>query len=113
VRSECKTCHNKISKVRSLKYNKRNPDKRTSTVLKNKYGITFEQYSTMLAAQGNVCKICGSSSPGASKDRFSVDHNHKTGKVRGILCHGCNAGLGMFKEDVRSLRFAISYLGEN
>jgi hypothetical protein len=110
VRAECKTCHNKVSKVRHKKYIKENPDKRRSTVLKNKYGVTFEQYRAMLGAQGNACKICGSFSPGASKDHFSIDHDHKTGKIRGILCHGCNAGLGMFKEDTQSLKQAICYL---
>jgi hypothetical protein len=81
--------------------------------LKNKYGITFDQYSVLLGAQGNACKICGSFSPGASKKYFSIDHDHQTGKIRGILCHGCNAGLGMFKEDTKSLRQAAIYLEAN
>ena len=110
VRAECKTCHNKVSKVRHRKYVKENPDKRRSTVLKNKYGLTLDQYMRMLGAQGGACAICGSSNPGASKQVFSVDHDHSTGKVRGLLCHDCNAGLGMFKEDTLSLRLAIDYL---
>lgn len=110
VRPECKECENKVSKVRSRKYALAYPEKRRSTVLKNKYGITFDQYRRMLGAQGNGCGICGSFNPGASKKYFSVDHNHKTGKTRGLLCHDCNAGLGMFKDDPISLKSAINYL---
>jgi hypothetical protein len=113
VRTECKPCQNKASAIRAKKRNKKFPDKRRDAVLKNKYGITFDQYRVLLGAQGNACKICGSFSPGASKKYFSVDHDHKNGKIRGILCHGCNAGLGMFKEDTESLRRAAVYLEAN
>jgi hypothetical protein len=110
VRPECKTCHNKISKVRSKKYIKTNPLKRRSTILKNKYGINYDDYLRILGLQGGGCAICGSTEPGAGKTYFSVDHNHTTGKNRGLLCHPCNAGLGMFKEDKLSLKLAIEYL---
>lgn len=110
VRSECKTCEKKGRAVRHQRAKKNNPNARRSVVLKNKYGITFDDYRRLLGAQGNGCGICGTDIPGASKKHFSVDHDHKTGKIRGILCHGCNAGLGMFKEDLLSLQSAIRYL---
>ena len=82
--------------------------------LKNKYGVTLEQYDAMLAAQGGVCAICGTSEPkgkrGAFGPTFSVDHCHTTGKIRGLLCGLCNPALGAFGDSVERLRAAISYL---
>jgi DNA-directed RNA polymerase subunit RPC12/RpoP len=72
-----------------------------------KYGLTVEQYNHMLIAQGNKCAICGSS---FEKVRKGVDHNHKTKKVREILCLRCNAGIAMFKEDLFIIKNAILYL---
>jgi|WetSurMetagenome_2_1015567.scaffolds.fasta_scaffold348914_1 hypothetical protein len=60
--------------------------------IKHEYGITLEDYQRMLGAQKNCCAICGNSDSG-SKGRyntFAIDHNHKTGKVRGLLCNSCN-----------------------
>lgn len=55
------------------------------------YGITLEQYEQMLTAQNGVCAICGRIPTGRS---LHVDHNHKTGEVRGLLCHSCNFAIG-------------------
>lgn len=55
-----------------------------------------------------TCSICGTENFGAH--RFSVDHDHITGKFRGILCTSCNAGLGLFKDDVERMKKAITYL---
>lgn len=78
--------------------------------LRRRYGITHQQYETMLAAQGGVCAICGSGEPGANKKFFSVDHDHKTGKLRSLLCDFCNNGLAKFKERPDVLRLAAEYL---
>lgn len=74
------------------------------------YGITLEQYDEMLEAQGGVCRICGGTNPEGK--RLHVDHGHDSGLVRGLLCNGCNTGLGLFKENVASLAAAIVYLEE-
>lgn len=60
----------------------------------------------MMADQNYACAICGESIRG----RAHVDHNHKTDEVRGLLCFLCNAGLGMFKDNIRLLAAAIVYL---
>lgn len=73
------------------------------------YGLTPAMYDAMLVAQGNCCAICRSRSP-AGKKYFHVDHDHATGRVRGLLCFRCNSGLGNFKDDPRSLRAAAAYL---
>lgn len=74
-----------------------------------KYGITPEQAETMFAEQGKCCAICKSTDSRNGRD-WSTDHSHVTGKVRGILCHGCNTGLGGFRDSIQSLHAAIAYL---
>jgi hypothetical protein len=56
------------------------------------YDLTIEEFEAMLAAQGGVCAICAGP-PGGRWNRLFVDHDHETGKVRGLLCHLCNAAL--------------------
>lgn len=72
------------------------------------FRITPEDYSRMLAAQKGVCAICGL--PELTDRCLAVDHNHATGKVRGLLCHLCNRGTGMFKDSIATLSAAIEYL---
>lgn len=74
-----------------------------------KYGITPEEAVAMFEAQGSVCKICKSDTPGSSKN-WHVDHCHSTGKVRGILCNHCNLMLGYAKDNQQILCAAIEYL---
>ncbi len=65
----------------------------------------------MLLAQDGCCAICKSSDPGRKKSQwFCVDHDHKTGEVRGLLCNSCNAGLGFLKDSIETLAQAIIYL---
>lgn len=74
-----------------------------------KYGLTPEQYEAMVAAQNNQCAICGGG-PRPKGFRLGVDHCHKTGKVRGLLCLPCNHAMGIFKDDLTRLRAAVAYL---
>jgi len=77
--------------------------------IKRKYGISQEEYDDLLARQDGGCAICGSRED--TKDyRLPVDHNHETGKIRGLLCHRCNLAIGQFQDDVDLLRKAIKYL---
>lgn len=73
-----------------------------------RYGLTVEQYDTMLADQGSACAICRRTDPGARG--WCVDHCHDTGQVRGILCMGCNSAIGHLSHDPDTLRAAIAYL---
>ncbi len=77
--------------------------------IKNKYGLTEEDYIKMIDAQKGCCWICDTSEKDNGK-RLVVDHNHVTGKVRGLLCGRCNTGIGGFRDDVELLSAAISYL---
>ena len=71
------------------------------------YGMTVERYREMTAEQGGVCAVCQQPS---SRKRLTIDHCHKTGKVRGLLCGNCNAGLGMFRDDQHIVGRAQEYL---
>lgn len=74
-----------------------------------RYGLSAEQYYAMSEAQDGVCWICS----GADKKKaLSVDHDHKTGKIRGLLCTKCNVALSAFKDDIRLLFRAVTYLVE-
>lgn len=85
-----------------------NKDVRRDSLLKREYGITLEEYNRMLTAQNGKCAICKQSD--ASKKALAVDHCHKSGKVRGLLCGSCNVKLGWFenKEDA-----VVTYLHQS
>jgi len=108
----CRTHHARKSyESRRKKYD--TPAKRYAYArrerLRKKYGLTVEQYLAMAEAQGQVCKICGQ--PETEKyGALHVDHDHRTSKVRGLLCGQCNTGLGKFRDDPALLRAAIDYL---
>ena len=78
--------------------------------LLKKYGITVEQYDALLAAQGGHCALCPATEPGAGRKRWNIDHDHVTGKVRGLLCHFCNLLLGHAHDDPELLERAAVYL---
>jgi hypothetical protein len=75
--------------------------------LKTTYGISMDEYELILAAQGGKCAICRG---GTSKRHFAVDHNHRTGEVRGLLCGRCNSGLARFMDNRTNLWRAHRYL---
>lgn len=89
-------------------YAARNAHRLRENQLKRKYGITIEEYDGILEAQEHGCAICG----GTNVDgrRLHVDHDHITGRVRGLLCFACNSALGQFKDDPVRLSQAITYL---
>ena len=77
--------------------------------LKRNYGITIQDWESIFDAQGRRCPICKSVVP-KTKHGWVVDHNHKTGAVRNILCQPCNILVGLAEEDVAILRSAAEYL---
>ena len=79
--------------------------------LKSFYGISIESYKELLLRQNGVCGIC-SNGPECQKHPLSVDHDHITGRIRGILCSNCNSALGLMKENIENLKLAIKYLEE-
>ena len=92
-------------KFRSSSYGKEDQLRRD---LKRHFDITLEHYRTLERAQNGLCKICNNKC--SSGKRLAVDHNHITGKIRGLLCHNCNTGIGKFKDSENLLQSAINYL---
>jgi len=88
---------------------RRDNDKRyvRNQFLKNKYGITIEEFETMMEQQDHKCFICGKP---LGEKRYGVDHNHTTGKIRAILCVTCNSALGMVDDDTSILEAMINYV---
>ena len=79
-------------------------------ILMKKYRLTIENYDKMLVAQNGVCAICGHP---PNWRCLSVDHNHITGNVRGLLCSNCNMMLGLVDDSIEILRSAIEYLNHD
>ena len=117
--AKCKTCHKKATE----KYRKNNPEIYRKASLKNwhsldmekrqarwikRYGITTKDYKQLLEKQNGVCQICKKTC--SSRQFLSVDHCHKTGTVRGLLCVKCNTALGMLDDNVEYFTAAINYL---
>lgn len=110
----CPTC--------SVKYTPKAPSQKyCSTGCKGKnayytrnYGITETQYEAKKLIQKNRCMICGSEGFCIGKnghtEKLVVDHDHKTGKVRGLLCHNCNRALGLLQDSVEVITKAAEYL---
>jgi hypothetical protein len=84
---------------------------RWSALMRN-YGVSADDYVRILAEQGGRCAICAGPpcGPGAKGGFYHIDHDHRTGAVRGLLCHHCNAGLGHFRENPEQIRKAAAYL---
>lgn len=93
------------------KYNAEHPksqeqkDQAISRSMKMNYGIDIHQYRQMLSEQKGLCKLCGKP---PRKRRLVIDHCHKTGKIRGLLCNGCNRSLALL-DNPELLRQAIKY----
>ena len=104
------------------RYNDKNRDKiksyylntkthREEKRLLRKYGLTSKERAVLLASQGGCCATCRTPEEKASRGKLHIDHNHTTGRVRGLLCNGCNYTLGLVKEDPEVLQNLINYLG--
>jgi len=108
LKSACKECH----RTRAKAYWKRNPlpkEVQRERNLKKSFGIGIAQYNELLSAQGGLCAICGSDTCVTGRN-LAVDHNHVTGKIRGLLCHPCNTAIGLLRDDKETLLKAIMYL---
>lgn len=105
--SFCKKCTKERQKQtpRKVYPNEYHREKR----LKNVYNLTKEQYSRLHSEQGGKCAICGIPETELKKN-LCVDHDHKTGKIRGLLCTLCNQGLGSFKDNQSNVENALYYL---
>jgi hypothetical protein len=93
----------------------KNGEIRNTSRISKKYGLTVSEYLVLVEKQDNKCLICKKQETRKSKVpeefcRLCIDHCHKTGKVRGLLCHNCNQFIGYAKESIEILKQAILYL---
>lgn len=112
----------KINSKRKQEINKKwlhaVPSRKQALHLKKKFGISVEEYDRMKMEQGGVCAICNETEriieSRTNKVRnLAVDHDHVSGKIRGLLCYRCNTTLGKFNDDLSLFRAAIEYLLKN
>lgn len=94
---------------RARKY-KPNKVSRLNVFLKSVHGISLAEYQKMAALQSHCCAICKTPATECTHGRLCVDHDHVTGKMRGLLCIACNSGIGYFKDSLTLLVSAGCYL---
>ena len=123
-RSDCKKCvseysrsyrekNKEIIKKKKKKYHIEKPYIKRRSYLKTEYGLSMEDYDKMFKLQKGKCKICKVSHPkNISHKHLYVDHCHKTGKIRGLLCRGCNFAIGEMEDNILFFKNAINYLKE-
>jgi len=103
--SACKEC----DKARVKARHQANPERTRNNDLKRNYGITLQEHQEMYKNQNGVCAICKGEGDGRWK-KLCVDHDHKTGKVRQLLCRNCNMVLGQVGDNANLLEEMIKYL---
>jgi hypothetical protein len=99
---------------RAREYRRRNQEavrrRARNAMFRRKYGITLDERDALIAAQGGRCGICENTF-GAERRRWPcIDHDHTTGRIRGVLCHACNIGIGKLGDTAEALRRALRYL---
>lgn len=97
----CKPCQ----KATTDAWKEKNPEALHKHKLKYRYGITPEQYDEMVAKAGGKCQLCG------LETKLHIDHCHKNGHVRGVLCGPCNRAIGQLGDSEESIRRVLDYLG--
>jgi hypothetical protein len=117
IQKFCTTrCRNKFNYVKEQRRTYRRTNSATHRRkyrLKAYFGITLDEFDAMVAAQGGVCAICSQPERAlilGEPKRLCIDHDHETGRVRGLLCNACNIGLGRFRDNLDNLRAAADYL---
>lgn len=104
----------KFKDARRIYYAKPENQKRLrNEMLRKAYGITLEDYNNLFEQQQGLCGICCQPQKSERNKSLAVDHNHETGKVRGLLCDRCNRGLGLLRDNKQILQQAIDYLTRN
>jgi hypothetical protein len=102
LQSECRVCQSERRREELA----RDPMRNIRQQVRQRYGLSLDDLAAMKAAQGGVCAICGG--PG----RLYVDHDHDSGRIRGLLCNRCNLAIGQFGDEPELLRQAARYVEE-
>lgn len=116
-RKQCKKCtvqNVRINYGKNIELNREKKRLRYREITRyenynNKYGITKDKFKELVKIQNGKCWICNE----INDEYLNVDHNHKTGEFRGLICKDCNMGIGLFKDNPDNLYRAITYLTHN
>lgn len=118
--SWCRECQNEDSRKRYIPRPKKIRDKKVydpigalKRQLKSRYSMTYDEYLLLYQKQDGTCAICGEHRTLGGKSGLYVDHDHKNGGVRGLLCPTCNSAIGKFKDDIMMMYRAIAYLSSS
>jgi len=105
---QCRICEKMVDKkIMYVTYCKPCEAKRArETTIEKKYGITMSEYDVLFDSQDGLCGVCSK----ASKISLCVDHDHKTGVVRGLLCRQCNSAIGQLGDNIEGVASALRYL---
>lgn len=98
----------RLNNARNRRFASMNPEKRRDAKLRGRYGITQAQFKELVARQSGACAVCRESF--SDSKAAHVDHCHVSRKVRGVLCRGCNIGLGAFADSPERMEAAAEYL---
>jgi len=103
------------SRIKSAKWRRDNPElyrfkSRVSSYKRVGIKITEQEYYNLLKVHNGTCDICGGVNEHKRNTQLSLDHDHKTGKARGLLCEKCNRGIGLLRDDTDILYKAINYI---
>ncbi len=115
----CKGCKKVWNREQRLKKLVENPGREIDAHLRKTYKISFEDYLEMERRQDSKCAVCGTTDSGTyrglnnTKSRFCIDHDHVTGKIRGLLCLNCNTGIGRLGDNLEGVEAAAAYLRKN
>lgn len=110
----CKVCDNIAGRAYKEKHKDRQRGLNRARSLRYKYKLEISDYNEILEKQNHVCALCHKEPIKTHvHGRLVVDHDHVTGRVRGLLCHKCNQALGLFKDSIETLKRAVKYLKEN
>ena len=104
----CISCRKKYDSARIRK--KRTTESRRNSNYKSTYGIAISDYDKMLVSQKGGCAICGTTKNTGGKKYLEIDHNHSTGKVRGLLCSPCNIGLAVVERLMPHIDNLMDYI---
>ncbi len=104
LQSYCSSCGREAVNA----WNAANPERKRADHLMRRFGLTVADYESLADQQGGVCTICAGTCP--TGRRLAVDHDHDTGRVRGLLCWECNTGIGKLKDSPAVLSSALRYL---
>ena len=105
--------HKESLKTKKQEYRKSNPDQWRNRNLVSNYGISLIEYNQKLEDQKGVCAVCKTQESSKRNVKLSVDHNHSTGKIRGLLCSRCNRSLGLLRDDFNVVLTMAKYLQEH